>query len=127
MEEFGVTKYMPSSAKKLVEDKGVLSTPDSKAGNPLSSTTLELIRRFYCHDDISRVMPGNKDYISVRNEDGAKIHVQKWLVLCNLMEAYQQFKLLHSGVKVGFFKFAQLKPKDVFWLVKQEPTQCVYV
>ena len=29
MEEFGVTNYMARSAKKLVEDKGVLSTPDS--------------------------------------------------------------------------------------------------
>ena len=39
MEEFGVTNYMARSAKKLVEDKGVLSTPDSKAGSPLSNTT----------------------------------------------------------------------------------------
>ena len=35
MEEFGVTNYMARSAKKLVEDKGVLSTPDSKAGKPI--------------------------------------------------------------------------------------------
>ena len=35
MEEFGMTNYMARSAKKLVEDKGVLSTPDSKAGKPI--------------------------------------------------------------------------------------------
>ena len=57
-------------------------------------------------------MPGKKDYISVRNEDGEKIHMQKRLVLCNLIEAYQQFKLMHPGVKVGFSKFAQLRPKE---------------
>ena len=112
MEEFGVTSYMARSAKKLVEDKGVLSTPNSKAGNPLSGNTLELVRSFYCHDDISRVMPGKKDFISVRNADGEKVHQQKRLVLCNLKEAYHQFKVLHPGVKVGFSKFAQLRPKE---------------
>ncbi|KAL5481807.1 hypothetical protein EMCRGX_G022051 [Ephydatia muelleri] len=63
---------MARSAKKLVEDKGVLSTPDSKAGHPLFSNTLELVRSFYCHYDTSRVMPGKKDFISVRNTDGEK-------------------------------------------------------
>ena len=112
MEEFGVTNYMARSAKKLVEDKGVLSTPDSKAGHPLSSNTLELVRRFYYHDDISRVMSGQKDFISVRNTDGVKVREQKRLVLSNLKEAYHQFKVMHQGVKVGFSKFAQLRPKE---------------
>ena len=71
---------MARSAKKLVEDKGVLSNPDSKAGHPLFSNTLELVRSFYCHDDTSRVMPGKKDFISVRNTDGEKVHQQKRLV-----------------------------------------------
>ena len=111
MEDFDVTSYMARSAKKLVEDKGVLSTPNSKAGNPLSGNTLELVRSFFCHDDISRVMPGKKDFISVRNADGEKVHQQKRLVLCNLKE-YHQFKVLHPGVNVGFSKFAQLTPKE---------------
>ena len=112
MDEFGVTNYMAKSAKKLVEDKGVLSSPNSNAGKPLPESTLELVRNFYCHDDISRVMPGKKDFVSVRNADGIKVHQQKRLVLCNLREAYHQFKILHPDVKIGFSTFAQLRPKE---------------
>ena len=79
MEEFGVTRYMAKSSKMLVEDKGVLSCPNSTAGKPLSESTLELVRNFYCHDDISRVMPGRKDFLSVRNADGMKVHQQRGL------------------------------------------------
>ena len=48
----------------------------------------------------------------MRNADGETNHMQKMLVLCILREAYQQFKLLHPGVKMGFYKFAQLRPKE---------------
>ena len=48
----------------------------------------------------------------MRNTDGEKVHQQKRLVICNLKEAYHQFKVLHPGVKVGFSKFAQLRPKE---------------
>ena len=112
MSEFGVTNYMASSAKKLVENKGVLSSPNSKAGKTLSQATLELVKSFYHHDDVSRVMPGKKDFVSSRNDDGEKVHLQKRLVLCNLKEAYHHFKELHPNVKVGFSKFTQLRPKE---------------
>ena len=36
MEEFGVTNYMARSVMKLAEDKVVLSTPNSKAGDLLT-------------------------------------------------------------------------------------------
>ncbi|KAL5510770.1 hypothetical protein EMCRGX_G006371 [Ephydatia muelleri] len=36
----------------------------------------------------------------------------KRLVLCNLREAYHQFKIVHPDVKIGFSKFAQLRPKE---------------
>ena len=44
IDEFGVTKNMAKSAKKLVEDKGVLGSPNSNAGKPLPESTLELVR-----------------------------------------------------------------------------------
>ena len=112
MSEFGVTKYMACSAKKLVDDKGVLSSPNSKAGKTLSQDALELVKSFYHHDDVSRVMPGKKDFVSSRNDDGEKVHMQKRLVLCNLKEAYHYFKELHPNVKVRFTKFTLLRPKE---------------
>ena len=33
-------------------------------------------------------------------------------MLCNLREAYKQFKKQHPDVKVGFSKFAELRPKE---------------
>ena len=44
-------------------------------------------------------MPGQNDFISVRNTDGVKVREQKRLVLCNLNEEYHQFKVMHQGVK----------------------------
>eukprot|EP00731_Ephydatia_muelleri_P006869 Em0003g1117a len=99
-------------AKKIVEDKGVMSSPNAKARKSLSEDTVKLVQAFYYHDDISRVMPGKKDFVSARNENGEKEHCQKRLVLCNLREAYKQFKTQHPDVKVGFSKFAELRPKE---------------
>ena len=99
---------MARLAKKIVKDKGVMSSPNSKAGKPLCEETVKLVKAFYHHDDISRVMPGIKDFLSVRNAEGEKEHNQKRLVLCNLKEAYHQFKQQHPGIKVGFSKFAEL-------------------
>ena len=104
--------YQARLAKKIVEDKGVMSSPNAKARKSLSEDTVKLVQAFYYHDDISRVMPGKKDFVSVRNEKGEKEHRQKRLVLCNLREAYKQFKTQHPDVKVGFSKFAELRPKE---------------
>ena len=58
-------------------------------------------------------MPGKKDiFCLLRKADGEKEHWQKRLVLCNLKEAYHQFKTEHPDVKVGFSKFAELRPKE---------------
>ena len=74
-EEFGASDYMVRGAKELVRQKGILSTPDSYHGHPLSSETCELVCSFYENDDISRMMPGTKDFISVR-----RVHMQKRLI-----------------------------------------------
>lgn len=111
--EFGVTNYMARKSKKLVEEKGILSTPDPKHGKPLPQETAVLVKEFYCSDEISRLMPGKKDYVSMgKNFEGKPIHVQKRLVLVNLREAHQEFKSSSPDVKVGFSKFAELRPKN---------------
>ena len=57
-------------------------------------------------------MPEKKDFLSERNADREKVHRQKRLVLCNLKKAYHQFITEHPDVKVGFSKFAELRPKE---------------
>jgi len=97
-------------AKELVRQKGILSTPDLCHGHPLSSETSELVRSFYENDDVSRMMPGKKDFVSVRGEEG-RVHIQKRLVLTNLKEVYLLFKERFPTEKIGFSKFAELRPK----------------
>lgn len=56
-------------------------------------------------------MPGKKDFVSVK-QGGQRVHVQKRLVLSNLKEAYQLFKDKHPDEKIGFSKFAELRPSQ---------------
>lgn len=62
----------------------------------------------------------------MRNSNGEKIQKQKRLILCNLKELHCHFKKEHPNLKVGFSKFAQLRPK---WCVLAGPhgthTVCV--
>lgn len=44
--------------------------------------------------------------------DNKRIHVQKRLVLCNLKELYEEYKNKFPNNKVGFSKFASLRPKN---------------
>ena len=55
-------------------------------------------------------MPGKKDFVSVK-QGGKRLHVQKRLVLSNLREVYCEFKRQFSDHKIGFSKFAELRPK----------------
>ena len=112
MQEFGVSNYMARCAKKLVAEKGILSTPDLKHGRCLPAVTENLVKAFYHSDNISRVMPGRKDYVSVITSEGKREHCQKRLLLCNLKELYEQFKTLNPGIKVGFSTFAMLRPRE---------------
>ena len=107
--EFGVSDYMARKSKQLVQDKGILSSPNPKAGPSLPSETVKLVIEFYESDEISRTMPGRKDFVSVRQE-GKRVHVQKKLVLSNLKEVYCAFKDAFPNKKIGFSKFAELRP-----------------
>ena len=49
-------------------------------------------------------MPGKKDCVSIKVGDQR--------ILGNLKEVYQQFKDQFSTEKVGFSKFAELRPKN---------------
>ena len=109
-QEFGVSEYLARQSKKLVEERGILSLPGPLRGPSLPSETVDTVCAFYESDDISRVMPGKKDFVSVKKE-GKRQHVQKRLVLSNLREIYCEFKERFPDRKIGFSKFAELRPK----------------
>lgn len=109
-EEFRVSNYMARKAKELVKSKGILSNPNPKHGCGLSLMTVNLVKDFYEFDDFSRIMPGKKDFVSVRQGD-KRVHIQKRLLLSNLKEMYQKFKEKYPMEKIGFSKFADLRPQ----------------
>ena len=67
---------------------------------------------FYHSPDVSRQMPGLKDYVSLKGVGGSRERKQKFLILSNLKEAYQNFKEKHQTMKIGFSKFAEFCPKE---------------
>jgi len=109
--EFNVSYAIARKAKFIHEKDGIGSSPDLKLGKKLSIETENFVREFYYDNEFSREMPGIKDYISVKR-DGLRVHAQKRLILGNLKELYIAFKEKHPGHKIGFSKFADLRPKE---------------
>lgn len=108
--EFGCTEWEAREAKELVAEKGIFSIPEKKRGKVLSVETTNLVKSFYEKDDISRIMPGFKECISVKQDNGKREQVQKRLLLGNLNEIYSLFHKEYEHVKIGLTKFVQLRP-----------------
>jgi hypothetical protein len=109
-EIFGVTKYMVEQARKLKSEKGILAIPEKKRGKELCETVAQTVQDFYQDDEISRLMPGKRDCVSVKI-GGQKQLIQKRLLLANLNEIYIEFKQKYPEVKIGFSKFCEIRPK----------------
>ena len=101
---------MARKVKELVQEKGILSTPDPRA-RPFPQEIVDRMTSFYKSEDISRVMPGKKDCVSVMVH-GQHVSRQKYLILSNLKEVYQKFKDAFPETDIGFSKFASLRPKE---------------
>ena len=111
MSEFSCSQRMAVQAKNLEKENGMLSSPNPKQGKILPDEVKSTVTEFYRSDEVSRIMPGKKDCVVVRNEHG-KDKIQKRLVLNNLKELFQKFKEKNPGLKVGFAKFAMLRPSE---------------
>lgn len=107
--EVSCISYLITRAKVLTRNNLIFSKIAEKRGKILPEETTELVKELYNSDDYSRVRPGKKDFVTVRHK-GTKEQIQKRLVLCNLKELYSSFKEKYPEIKVGFFKFAELRP-----------------
>ena len=96
----GATDYTVRRVKELIREKGILATPNPKiSARTLSDQTVELVKEWYRSDEISCVMPGMKDVISVKIEY-KRMQVQKRLIVCNLREADASFKTKHGNAQL---------------------------
>ncbi len=98
-------------SRAVKKKNGILGLCDRKQGKALANELKEEILQFYESDENSRMCPGKKDTVSIRNKDGDKIKHQKRLVLSNLCELYATWKEANPYKKVGFSTFAAQRPK----------------
>lgn len=90
-EEFQVSERLVKLSRHLLKEQGILPTLQPKnASKVINENIVEKVINFYEDDNNSRLMPGKKDCISVR-ENGAKFQKQKRLILCNLNELFDEF------------------------------------
>lgn len=125
--EFNTTYHLARLTKKLVGENGIMCGPKKRIGtHTLDIDTVSLVKQFYSSDDISRVCPGKRDFVTV-NENNEKISKQRRLILMNLKEAYALFKQAHIGLKIGFSKFASLRPGECVLALSNVGTHSVCV
>ena len=99
---FETTEYMVQQARKLRSDKCILAERQTKVGTySLSEEVKETVKSFYEAPENSRIMPGKKDTIIIKTENG-RITKQKQLLLCILKELYNLFKQNNPNIKIGF-------------------------
>ena len=123
-EIFNVSEYTAKPSCDLRLQKGILSMLETKQRVGISQETKESVLEFYESEEISRLLSGKKDVVSVRLPDKTRIKKQKGLLLCNISEIYEQFKKENPNKKIGFSKFALLCPK---WCIPlgAAGTQCL--
>lgn len=109
--EFNVTTFMVKQARKLKEERGILAEPADKKGRCLAQTTIDRVREFFESDEFSRMCPGIKECVAIRNEKGEKVSKQKRLLLTNIREMYVEYKHRYPEDKIGFSKFCELRPR----------------
>ena len=101
---FSVSEYLIRQARELKKIHGILR---KNHGKPLPASTAEKVQFFYEDDAHSRLMPGRKDFVTIKKN----VHKQKRFLLCNLHELYVLFKEQNPVLKIGFSKFCSLCPK----------------
>lgn len=103
---------MITVAKKTAEEKIILFNPNPKNHPSLNEEVVTVVTSFYELDENSRMLPGKKDFVSVK-KNGERVHVQKRLLLVNLKELYQLFTEKYPLIKCSFSKFATFEPKTL--------------
>lgn len=81
------------------------------SGKILTPEMKHIVLNFYNSEDNTYILPGMKDYIKYKDEEGNVSHEQKRLLLCTLKELYVLFKKDHPDTSIGFSTFAKLRPK----------------
>lgn len=124
---FETSIYMVNKSRSIKREYGIIpEVPSMSKGKVISNKEKLLVKEFYESDEVSRMCPGQKDCLTVRNSEGVSCKVQKRLILGNLKELYELYKNNATNPKVGFSTFAKLRPSYCV-LAGAGGTHCVCV
>lgn len=108
---FETTEYMVKKSRSLKSEHGILpKIPLMSKGKVMSEELKDIVISFYESDEVSRMCPGQKDCVKVRDSEGITSKVQKRLVLGNLKEVFALYKADEKNPNIGFSTFAKLRP-----------------
>lgn len=125
---FHCTKYLARVAIDVFKKDGILATPKYQYSHTSNSELDKNVLQFYSDSEISKLLPGRKDFVTVRDELGKKTQVQKRLLLFKLKTVHGKFLENHPEFKISFSKFARLRPPHIVFAGSSGTlTQCVCV
>lgn len=127
--EFNATNHIARTTKQLVSKHGILCGTEKRiSSKKLDDVTIKKVQEFYRSGDISRICPGQRDYITL-NDEGKRQTFQRQLILMNVREAYVLFKNdeRFKDIKIGFSKFAELRPKECLLALEKHGTHTTCV
>lgn len=111
-EFFETSMYMVKLSRSIKKEKGIFPEIGKRSrGRTISADDEAKVVGFYESDSVSRICPGMKDYVVVKDTEGTKTRVQKRLILGTLKEIFELFKADQSNPKMSFSSFAALRPK----------------
>ena len=95
-------------------------SPKKRIG--ITDEVKQMVRDIFEDDEVSRIVPGTKDKVSLGN----KVYAQKCLLLCTVKELYNHFVSKYPEAKIKLTSFYSLKPK---WCIQpgKSGTHSVYV
>lgn len=112
-EQFDTSKYLAGVAIEQYKSHGIFSMPAPRQGVKISDSVEKLVTDFYLNDEISKMLPGRKDFVTLKSRSGEKEQIQKRLLLFNLRTVHEMFRDKHQDVEIGLSKFANLRPRQV--------------
>lgn len=83
------------------------------------------VRNFYLREDVSVILPGKKDTIAIKDNDGKKIIERKRVMVDSKLNLFKTFKGENPELKIGKTKFFSLTPPVVKSFLKMPEYSCL--
>ena len=113
---------LTGASKRLVNEvkKDKVQFERKQRSDKFGPDLQKMVSDFMLDEKNSRIGAGMQECVSVRNEDGDRVPLQKHYLSTTLETAYLNFKAEFPHIKIGLSKFKQFRPKNVIKYSDQE-------